>query len=72
MSRGDDLTKLAPDMFSKLGGGAEDALKAITGGTSGAASETLKKVTEGTSGATKSLEDDAKSATGALKNLFGK
>ncbi len=32
----------------------------------------MKKVTEGASGATKSLEDGAKSATGALKNLFGK
>jgi hypothetical protein len=67
-----DLTKLATDMFSKLGGGAKDAMKAITDGTSGAASETMKKVTEGASGATKSLEDGAKSATGALKNLFGK
>jgi hypothetical protein len=32
----------------------------------------MKKVTKGASGATKSLEDGAKSATGALKNLFGK
>ena len=67
-----DLIKLASDMFSKLGGGAKDALKAITGGASGAVKDSLKAITGGTSGATKSLEDTAKSATGALKNLFGK
>jgi hypothetical protein len=61
-----DLIKLASDMFSKLGGGAKDALKAITGGASGAVKDSLKAITGGTSGATKSLEDTAKSATGAL------
>jgi hypothetical protein len=56
-----DLTKVAGEMFSKVGGAVKDAVGGVTKAIGGA-----------TGGAGGAVGDAAKGATDGLKNLFGK
>ncbi len=61
-----DLTKTATEMFKKVGGMVDGALKGVSAGAA------MKSVTEGAGGAAEGVGDAAKKATDGIKCLFGK
>jgi hypothetical protein len=63
-----DLTKTAIEIFKKLGGMVDGAIKGVSEGAGAA----MKSVTEGAGGAAEGVGDAAKKATDGIKGLFGK
>ncbi len=62
-----DLTKSATEMFKKVGGMVDGAMKGVSEGADNA----MKSVTEGAGGAAEGVGDAAKKATDGIKGLFG-